>query len=69
MFINFISLIFYYKIYCLLADNQILKRYSPNDVLVHLSRIYKLKVQEKWITSEIPKKTKNITEKLNIPIT
>ncbi|GCC10758.1 transposase DDE domain protein [archaeon] len=69
MFINFISLIFYYKIYSILKENKLLKKYSPNDVLIHLSRIYKLKVQEKWITSEIPKKTKNITEKLNIHIT
>ena len=68
MFINFISLIFYYKIYSILEENQLLKKYSPNDVLIHLARIYKLKIQDKWITSEIPKKTKNITEKLNIHI-
>ncbi len=69
MFVNFVSLIFYYKLYRLLADKQLLKRFSPNDVLIHLSRIYKLKIQDKWVTSEIPKKTKTIMEKINIHIT
>jgi hypothetical protein len=68
-FINFIALVFYYRLYRILADNSLLKRYTPNDVLIHLSRIYKLKIQKEWITSEIPKKTRVILEKLNIPIT
>jgi transposase len=69
MFINFISLIFYYRIYRLLVDNELLKKYSPKDVILHLSRIYKLKIQDQWETSEIPKKSRQIIEKLNLPIT
>lgn len=69
MLINFIALVFYYKLYRLLADNSLLKRYTPNDVLTHLSRIYKLKIHDQLITSEVPKKSRNIMEKLNIPIT
>jgi len=69
MFINFIALVFYYRIYRLLVDNKLLNNYSPHDVLIHLSRIYKLKIEDKWLTSEIPKKTRKIIEKLNIPIT
>lgn len=69
MLINFISLVFYYKIYRLLADNRLLKRHSPKDVLIHLSRIHKLKVYDQWITSEIPKKSREIIQKLKIPIT
>jgi hypothetical protein len=30
---------------------------------------FKLKIPDEWITSEIPKKTRGILEKLNIPIT
>ena len=37
MFINFIALVFYYRLYRILADNSLLKRYTPNDVLIHLS--------------------------------
>ncbi len=69
MFINFIALVFYYRLYKILADNSLLKRYTPNDALIHLSRIYKLKIQNEWITSEIPKKNRDILEKRNMPIT
>jgi len=69
MFINFLALVFYYTVYRILLDNDLLKRYSPKDVLVHLSRIYKLKIQNQWVTSEIPKKTRDIMEKLNLDIT
>ena len=69
MFINFLALVFYYRIYKILSDNELLKKYSPKDVLIHLSRVKKLKIQKEWITSEIPKKTRLINEKLNIHIT
>ena len=69
MFINFLALVFYYRVYKLLSDNNLLKKYSPKDVLIHLSRVKKLKVQKEWITSEIPKKTRLINEKLKIHIT
>jgi hypothetical protein len=29
----------------------------PKDIILHLSRIYKLKIEEKWILSEIPEKS------------
>lgn len=69
MFINFIALVFYYRIYRLLVEKSLLNNYTPNDILLHLSRIYKLKIADKWLTSEIPKKTRKIIEKLNLPIT
>jgi transposase len=69
MFISFIALVFYYKLYRILSDNMLLKRYSPMDVLVHLSRVYKLKIQDRWLLSEIPKKSRELIEKLSIPIT
>jgi transposase len=71
MFINFIALVFYYRLYGVLEDNSLLKKYSPNDVFVHLSRIYKLKIQDQWIVSEIPKKTRGILDQLGLdpPIT
>lgn len=69
MFINFVALVFYYRLYRLLADNSLLKKFSTADVLVHLSRVYRLKIQDRWITAEIPKKTRDIMGKLSIPIT
>jgi len=69
MFINFIALLFYYRMYRLLVDNEILNNYTPKDVFLHLSRIYKLNINDNWVLSEIPKKTRKILEKLNLPIT
>ena len=46
-----------------------LKKYSPRDVLLHLSRIHKLKVNDEWVTSKIPKKSREIIDKFDIPIT
>ncbi len=43
--------------------------YSPMDVLVHLSRIHRLRVKNRWVTSEIPKKSRLIAEKLGLHIT
>jgi len=69
MFINFIALVLYYRLYNVLGDCELLKRFSPKDILLHLSRFHKLKVDEQWIPSEIPKKTRDVMEKLNIPVT
>lgn len=69
MFINFVSLLLYYKIYNMLVDRGLLKKYSPMDVLISLSRIHKLKLGDEWVISEIPKKTNQILEKLDPHIT
>ena len=64
MLVNFISLLFYYKIYRVLVEKKMIRKYSPKDVLMHLSRIYKLKINGRWVTSEIPKKSREVIEKL-----
>jgi hypothetical protein len=69
MFVNFVSLLLYYKTYGLLIRKKLLHKYSPKDVLMHLSRIHKLRINDKWITSEIPRKSKVLIEKLDMCIT
>jgi transposase len=66
--INFVAMLLYYKIYNLLLNNDLLGRFSPKDVLTHLVRVHKLKIGDEWVTSEVPKKTRLIVEKLQIPI-
>lgn len=68
MFVNFVSLLLYYKIYELLINKDLLKKCSPKDVIIHLSRIYKLNIEGKWTLSEIPKKSRKIIEKLDIKL-
>ncbi|MBX8633345.1 MAG: hypothetical protein KIY10_02295 [Thermoplasmata archaeon] len=45
-----------------------LNKYSPMDVLEHLSRVQMLSVDGQWIMTEIPKKTREIINKLEIPV-
>jgi len=53
----------------MLVECKLLVRFSVLDVLVHLSRIYKIKIGNNWELSEVPKKTLKILEKLDKHIT
>ena len=68
LFVNFIAMLLYYRIYNLLVSHRMLNKYSPMDVLEHLSRVQMLSVDEQWIMTEIPKKTREIINKLEIPV-
>jgi len=68
MLVCFVALLLYYRIYNLLSENSLLKKYSPSDVLLHLSRLHKIRIEDQWVTSEIPKKTRALIDKLKIPI-
>ena len=69
LLINHIALLLYYKIYMLLKENNLLKSTTPQDLLLRLSRIYKLKINDEWITSEITAKTSSMLTKLKITVT
>lgn len=69
MFINFIALHWYYKIYRLLVEKQLTNKYSPMDFVLFLREIRKVKINGKWYEAEITNKTKSLLELLNIPIT
>lgn len=68
MFLNHLALMLYYQIYKELAGLNLLSKYSPLEVLQYLERIYKVRVNAQWHTSEIPKKTKVLVDKLALPI-
>ncbi len=68
MFVNFIALILYYRIYAMLRKHDLLSRYSVHDVIDHLERVQMLKIGEEWKISEIPKQSRMLIEKLEIPI-
>ncbi len=69
VFINYLSLVYYYKIYKILLKGELLDKYSVNDFLLHLSRIRRVKVGGRWIELEIPKQTRKLIEKVKLPIT
>jgi len=68
-FIVFISLYLYSRILEHLKRKDLLKEYSVDDVLVYLSRIYATDTDNGIIISEIPRKTKKLIKKIEIPIT
>ena len=68
MFVNFVALMLHYCIYDLLRKRDLLKHYSPRDVIEHLERISRLNIGEVWKISEIPKKSRDIIDELGIPI-
>lgn len=67
-FITFLALYLHSKIQNLLREKDLLKKYSVIDVLLHLSKVYKIKINNQYVLSEIPKQVRLIIEKLNIPI-
>lgn len=68
IFINFIALQLYCKTYALLIEKEMLNQHSPTDIITHLKRVQKLKANNEWMLAEIPKKSRNIIEKLGIDI-
>jgi len=69
MFINFIAIHWYYKIYQLLIKHNLTSKYSPMDLIMFLSEIRKVKINNSWITAETTKKTGDLLNKLGIHIT
>jgi hypothetical protein len=64
MLANFVAMLLYYRIYNMLAGKDMLGRYSAADIIMHLSRIYKLKIEDRWMLSEIPKTSRDVAEEL-----
>jgi transposase len=65
-FINFIALLLYYEVYMLLVSKDILSKYSPKDVILHLARVQKIKIGTNWRLAETPKKSRILIEKLGL---
>jgi hypothetical protein len=70
MFINYIALHWYYRIYQqLLAKHELNGKFSPKDFISFLTEIKRVKINDKWYTAEITKKTNDLLKKLELPIT
>ena len=69
MFVNFIALSWYYKIYAKLLDNNLLTHYSVSDVLQRSAKIKKVRINDTWYTSEITAKTQKLLTAIACPVT
>jgi len=67
-FINHLATMLYYRVFNLLKRNDLLKSTSVQDLLLRLSRINKIKINNSWVVGEINSKTAKLMHKLNINI-
>lgn len=63
---NFIAMIAYHKLYVRMKAVKELSKYAPKDIIEFSKSIYKLKINDKWRTSEITKKTIALFKKIDI---
>ena len=57
-------MLMYYRPYRELVSKKLLRKYSPHDVIIHLSGIEKLRINGQWALYKIPKTSRNVVEKL-----
>lgn len=69
MFINHVALQWYYIIYSMLKEKDLLKRYSVRQFIKHLVEIKKVRINDSWFIEPITDFSAKILNKLNIPIT
>jgi transposase len=69
MFVNYIALHWYYKVYKLLFDNDLLKKYAVMDFFKMIGEIRIVKINNEWHKAETIRKTLDLMDKLNIHIT
>ncbi|KXA91138.1 hypothetical protein AKJ63_01875 [candidate division MSBL1 archaeon SCGC-AAA259D18] len=69
MFVQFGALYAYSRILGILREKDLVSKYSVRDVLTYLSKVYRVTVDGDLTSSEVPKKTRDMIEKLDLPIT
>jgi len=68
VFISFLSLYAYAKIEMALKKADLLDRYSPKDILLDLSKVYLVELNDCNIISEVPKKLEVFEQKLGLDL-
>lgn len=68
IFISFLSLYAYTKIEMALKNADLLDKQSPKDILLELSKVYLIELNDCNIISEIPKKLERLEEKLGLEL-
>ena len=66
VFISFLALYGYCRLQIMLRNAGLLNKVSPMDLLEEFSKVYMVKIGEKEILSEVPKKVRMLDEKLGL---
>jgi len=68
LFVSFLSLYGYCKLQLILRNAGILNKFSPMDLLEEFSKVYMVKIGEREVMSEVPKKVRELDEKLGLKL-
>jgi transposase len=66
IFVSFLALYGYCKLQLMLRNAGLLDKISPMDLLEEFSKVYMVKIGDKEIMSEVPKKVRELDEKLGL---
>jgi transposase len=66
LFVNFLAMIAYYKLFDRLRSAKLLYKYSPKDIIENAKAIYQVRIRGIWHRSEITKKVKEVFTKIKI---
>lgn len=69
MFVNYIALHWYYRIYQLLVEKELISKYAPTDILKMLTEVRKVKINQTWHNAETTKKSLDLFAKIGLHIT
>jgi transposase len=66
LFVNFLAMIAYYKLFDRLREAKLLHKYSPKDIIEIAKAIHQIRIRGTWLRAEMTKKTKHIFKKIKI---
>jgi hypothetical protein len=66
LFVNFIAMLAYYKLFDKLRSAELLAKISPKDVIEFCKSVYQTRIRGTWYRSEISSKTKKIFKKIGL---
>jgi len=68
LFVSFVALLMYYRVYEKLVEKKLLNQYSVLDVIEYLKRVQVMKIGEEFQFAEVPKKSRTLIEKLGVKL-
>jgi hypothetical protein len=68
-FIHHLALLIPHKIYALLKQNNLIKKYLVRDFIEYVADVKKIKINDDWVDEPLVAEQKKILNKLNIHIT
>jgi transposase len=66
LFVNFVAMLAYYKLFDRLHEAKLLAKVSPKDILEKAKAIYQMRIRGEWSRLEMSSKTKLLYKKLGI---